>query len=94
MPTTSLSSDSKWCMHVYKLPPLDNIPPESVLEFSTLVCSVLTFDTVDDLLRDEFVDGSAYADISFPVWLFHTCIVPSQEAILPPDDNKQMSFTT
>lgn len=83
-------------MHVYKLPSLDNIPPESVLEFSILVCSVLTFDTVDnELVRwEEFVGGSAYADISFPVWLFQTCIVPSQEAILPPEDNKQMSFTT
>lgn len=91
MPATSFSSKSMWCMHVYKLPlkALDSIPPDRVLGVSMLFGSEFNF-----AVCKKFVDASEYAAISFPVWPFHTWIVPSQEATLPLTDNTQTAFTT
>ena len=97
VPTTSVSTNSIWCMKVYKLPSnaLVNNPPDSMLEFSILVCSELIFEAEDKRLAIsvESDDDSANKCISFPVRLFQTCMVPSQDATLPVDGRTQMSFT-
>lgn len=81
-------------MHVYKLPlnAVDRIPPDSAAGFTPLP-SLLTF-FAEELERSEAAEGSEKHDNSFPVWLFHTCMVPSQEAILSVEDKMQISFTT
>lgn len=39
-------------------------------------------------------DRSENMEISLPVWPFHICTVPSQEATRPEDAKSKMSFTT
>lgn len=84
-------------MQVYKLlSMLEKIPPEGGYEFSILAWSVFTLIVEDEGTEDwvKFADDSAIIEIAFPVWLFHTCMVPSQEATLPLKGRIQMSFTT
>lgn len=96
VPTTSISRDSKYCILVYKLPSnaLVNNPLDSVLEFNIFRWSTLILEDEELEMFVESTDCSAKSDSTFPVLLFQTWIVPSQDATLPLDDNTQMSFTT
>ena len=85
-------------MYVYKLPSnaLVSIPLDNELELIEFTWSTFVFKTEDKGLARcaESTDDSANTDISFPDRLFHTCMVPSQDAILPVGDKTQMSLTT
>lgn len=76
---------------------LDRMPPARPLGVSTLGCSdsTLLMPRTEELVAAPVtVPDSAYAVISFPVMAFHTCIVPSHEAIRLVFDSVHMEFTT
>lgn len=98
VPITSLLMFCRKCKLVYRLPSnaVVIIPLKWGLKFSILAWSKFALDPeVKGLMWcTESSENSVNTEISFPVWLFQICTVPSQEATLSEDARRHISFTT